>query len=1238
MTDNKLKLHQLQPDVFSQEPMWEDFLTDMQDTIEEQIRGPIRQLETIRDVMPASDSVIVAQTLLQLGITFPVDIISHNLRRLRRSTHFLAKLQETMGTPRAYSAISFILGRMLEVQHLYTKNYRDFYNRNYESLNVDGGKWFKTTHIDLGMEIVPQDMYLSLPEGVTRKDRMLDAYFELAPITQVIRRFYWIMNIAGDVNLSGTIVPEKRKYVTKGRGSWGIANVKVNGPDEVQSGATSVPFFANLDFADADGSTPGSGETIERQVRRLPLYDIRPIGINSAAEVQSLRTEFEDTLDRELLVNNDGVNYGYLCYPIEMGYATFTDKATGVEGGWDGATWPDDGNIGNDLGPLIITRTIGVTTSQWYLYRMDFPAIGDFTFDVVFDNPGVVLYSTIVETTLVEDTGGYPGYTIPTIVDSWSTDRPDLVNIDDKGNVSFGLVDRDTDVKLIVTSHGIQNEKTVRIRAQQRIDYIYIDAPNVVTGGEQHEVKVYSVLNGVSTELRRVYARSIDTSITMQGPTMFVNGASETREVELFVEHDGYKAVKKITVQYVPTDISLIGIRIEGQHYIYEKATLPLVCVASYSDGSEKDIYPYWESSTPTLHVGEMNNVHAALVYANTDCTLTATYQYRGTTMSAKHDMQVRPLTRTMLGLSIQGPIEVSANSRTQFSAVARWSDGSASIVLADWTVDRFEIDPETGILETGSIEAPIVMTIRAKAAGMQASMTVNAFAEPIAIQALRILGPDNVKENVLGQFSALASYSDGKEAYIAPVWNLKNSHPGTTINADGQFVFSGSVPSGIIEVEAVYSVSGRTYRQTKPIVLIPEIASISELFISGPTEVEEGGRIQLTATVSYTDGRIETVTPVWTVQSSDPVNDPEPSADIFERGLVQGRRVDRDTKVVVVARYFKAVSSHVITVTPYIERSPDVPVSSRLIGPPVFTAGNTASYAQAIVFEACAQELLVSSDWTIDADPSIAAIDANGYLYSVNGQAMPITVTATYNCGTYIVENSMVVNIIAGQEDIASLLINGPDAVIENSTTSYTVELFRVGETPIPGNGQTISENITWEILSGPTGSDVIVVDGIGSISILTVPQDTQIVLKATYNEGFSSVSTTKVIAVNKSVPVYGTGAIGVRNDQSIRDNLVYSLPTISGNQSFTLNLGIGKYGYFAYPASLGLARFIQANNLTEGGWDGAGWSDDGSIGTSTGPLTVARLQNGVITNWYLYRTDFAGLGIRTWTVLFGN
>lgn len=1235
MRENELKLHQLQPEVFSAEPMWEDFLTDMAASVEDLIRDPIRQLERIRDVGPNSDPVILAETLRQLGITFPVDLIQHNLRRLRSSTHFLAHMKDKLGTDEAYPIISYVLGRYLEVTNLYTRNYRDFYGKNYESLNIDGGRWYKTTHVDLGMEAVAQDRYMPLSPGQTRKDRVLDAYFELAPVTQVIRRFYWIHNLICDLYISARIYVEKTKFITIGRGDWGIVDGKIDGPDVVESGSDHNYLF-DIDFADRSGDGPEGG-TITRQVPRLPIYGTAPAGINLAQELSILTEEATDTNNRILTVEIDSPNeYGYLCYPIELGTAEFTDTGTGIGGGWDGASWPDDGDIGNDFGPIVITRTIGETTSQWYLYRMDFPSIGIFNFDVVFQNPGILNYSTVIEV-IPGGEDAIPGYTIPGYVDEWSASPANLAHIDNKGRVTFGNVNVDTPVTINVTAYGKTVSKTVILRAERKIDYLSILGPDNVRGGESHALRVFTNYNGVATEVD-VPVTCIDPSVRIDYRNLVVYGTNETHEIELMATYKGHTALKRVNVIYVSPEVVLTGIRVTGPAYVYERDSITLNIVAEFSDNSERDVYPLLETSTPIIYVGGENKIWAGLVHDVTECYVTATYQLNGVTKVVDHFLEVLPRTHTMVSLTVRGPITVQANERYSYSAIAKWSNGTESIVLADWFCDKFNIDKENGIVEIGSIEDPQMFTVRAEAGGYHASLVANAFAEPIVVTSLSILGPDNISENSVGQFQALASYTDGKQVIIDPNWSVVNGGPHVSINSNGQLIFSGDVQTGIVEVEARYNISGKTIIQKKPVVLVPDVPSLLGLTISGPNTVEEYGRINLIANATYSDGRVEQVTPVWTVQSSDPINVPEAAADVFERGIVQGRRVDVETNAVIVARYFSAVASHVVKVTPFIERSPDIPVSSRLIGPPVLQAGGVASFAQAIVFEECAQELLVSSDWTIDVDPTVAAIDENGYLYSVNGMATPVTVTATYNCGTYVVTNSMVANIIASMEDISAIIINGPDAVIENSTTPYTVELFRVGQSPIPGNGELISENITWEILSGPSGAGVVVVDGIGSISVLTVPQDTQIILKAIYREGFSEVSATKVVAVNKSVPVFGKAPIGVRNDSGISGNLTQSLPTINSNQTFTLNVGIGQYGYFAYPASLGFARFIQADNAVEGGWDGAGWPDDGSAGESVGPLTVARLQNGVITNWYLYRTDFSSLGLRTWTVLFGN
>ncbi len=73
--------------------------------------------------------------------------------------------------------------------------------------------------------------------------------------------------------------------------------------------------------------------------------------------------------------------YMYFATPVSHGLVTFTDSL-GFAGGWDGATWPNDGNIGTTDGPVVLNIAHNGDTSDWYVYRTDFPQLGTQTFKV----------------------------------------------------------------------------------------------------------------------------------------------------------------------------------------------------------------------------------------------------------------------------------------------------------------------------------------------------------------------------------------------------------------------------------------------------------------------------------------------------------------------------------------------------------------------------------------------------------------------------------------------------------------------------------------------------------------------------------------------------------------------------------------------------------------------------------------------------------------------------------------
>ncbi len=568
-------------------------------------------------------------------------------------------------------------------------------------------------------------------------------------------------------------------------------------------------------------------------------------------------------------------------------------------------------------------------------------------------------------------------------------------------------------------------------------------------------------------------------------------------------------------------------------------------------------------------------------------------------------------------------------NSRYRFAVQARFSDGRVGTVDADWSTTKYRID-DRGILEVGSVgTTPVNLTITAIVNGRKAIKQVVAIDTPVTLDNVLVIGPDNLHEGEIGKFTAFAHYSNGRDVEINPVWSLRGNPSWATIDQEGLFRFTAP-QQGSIDVIATHRISGRVYEQGKPVVLIPTVRLISGLLINGPDSVVDGERIVLTATAVYNDGSMETVSPVWDVQSADPLNDPEPMADIVSPGVLQGRAVEIDTGVVAIARYFKEIAEFQITVKPFVRNSPDKPVSSRIIGPPTFYADVEGSYAQAIVFEECAAELLVSSDWTIDVEPTVAVISDAGYVRSINGKSVTATITATYVCGNYTVVDSMVINIIGQSDQLLGLEIKGPDTVIGDQLTLYTAELTRSG-VPLP----EVVQPQEWSIVA-PDGR--VTINGAGQVFVVDATQSFSFIVKAVYLEGFERIEALKEVSVLKDArPIIGVGPIGIRNDPDIANTLTTELPGIQSGQRFTLSAPLGSYMYMCYPTSLGLASFRDVASNFEGGWDGASWPNDGSVGEEYGPIVVQRTNElGVSSNWYLYRTDFDGNGTMTYEVTF--
>ena len=118
-------------------------------------------------------------------------------------------------------------------------------------------------------------------------------------------------------------------------------------------------------------------------------------------------------------------------------------------------------------------------------------------------------------------------------------------------------------------------------------------------------------------------------------------------------------------------------------------------------------------------------------------------------------------------------------------------------------------------------------------------------------------------------------------------------------------------------------------------------------------------------------------------------------------------------------------------------------------------------------------------------------------------------------------------------------------------------------------------------------------------------------------------------------TTPVYGVGILAQPYTEAAVIALLANAHPATTGQTLTLNAAGGNFGYFAIPVAgapvnFNNAVFIDQSNGFPGGWDGASWPNDGEIGNETGPVIVSLGGN----NWKLYRTDFAGIGNKSFTV----
>lgn len=166
---------------------WDDMIDVFNTVMATNVDSPIEQLERIRFISASTDDPILATTARLLGFDLSQDVLNLNADNLAKVVTQLSMYPDQNGTQYFTKFIDLVLNANTEIVSLYTEDYLNFYEQPKGALLIDGGTWFKTTHISLSINLFSLAT-LNLSSGETLFDRVKELFYTFAPVALVIDR------------------------------------------------------------------------------------------------------------------------------------------------------------------------------------------------------------------------------------------------------------------------------------------------------------------------------------------------------------------------------------------------------------------------------------------------------------------------------------------------------------------------------------------------------------------------------------------------------------------------------------------------------------------------------------------------------------------------------------------------------------------------------------------------------------------------------------------------------------------------------------------------------------------------------------------------------------------------------------------------------------------------------------------------------------------------------------------
>jgi hypothetical protein len=1077
---NSFELSRLAPELIVGNQVWKDYIDALDDTLESNVNQHIRVLEFLRhlEYSPELRDVFYS-TARMLGFDLTQDFMQLNADALAKLVVQLSRFGETAGTDNFVAFLGFVLGRALNVRPLFTNNYTDFYPVPAGTLNIDGGSWYKTTHVELEINLTGLDGQILVSPSESLLDRVMSLFYEFCPITYVVKNVFFTAELNMDICFCGKALVFPMLYLNSHVDNPPVS-VSVVGPDSMiefdnyafslivtfQDGETHECRAHKWETDDADTLVDLTGACHapivdgDRQVNITGYY----MGVSGTSTVTIVDAGVTSALENVEIVGPDIIEENTVSSPDEA--TVFT--ANGI--------WTD-----GSITPVDVTWELAATPIA------------------TIDSTGKVLTGPVGIDTTIE--------------------------IQATADVAGGAM-------------TVTRQITVRNRSNA-VTHIVIVGPATIQ--ESQQGSYYVEVNYSDNSKRRVYdpiwrLYTDRGQISSEGLVNVYSLESNTlARLEAIYEENEVVVRDARNIEFLSVESDLINLSIHGPSQVKERGAFNFNLYGSWSDGSTTKINPDWESSYFSI---DANGVfRTGIVDGSMIVTLTARF-VRGDTVD---DVEVVTKDVTVLKNSII-PQEINIRAVSQINVgdslpsqcYLVWSDGSETDItnLCIWsvdnsraTMDNYELsvaDDFTEYADTFHVVASYTYTfptgVQQEFEDIKLMYVSNVRATAKRAKAIEIIEPPSVIfEYDIHELSVEVTYEDGTKSIIQPRWEAKN----VDVNVEEDICeidHTGRLYARTVEVtSAVWVIARFMSVETSIMVNVmptnypsPQVSSVR---IQGDSDLDCESTYYYNMWVSWEGCPNETpVSPSWELHELNSIFDTNPIlldpdvATVDCSGIVRTSNVQQSFHV--VAKH-ECASGQVYMRSMVASVSCDYGqlISHKILGPDRIPHQNTTSVYLEATYTSGIRRYFEALNWAINADSSVIvatitphyAEDTNRYYGNVAvatlGSDINASIIANWIDSVTGATIQTTKDVVLEAQDVpTSLSIEGPDQVTETELANYGALVF-YGASDI--EEVTTDQGTIWT----SNASSVASFEAKGALRASNVSADTNVLLTCTWS-----------------------------------------------------------------------------------------------------------------------------------------